>query len=349
MIEKLDADIAFARGQYEDGLKASDRNSWLQSALDLLFDAELRAEEGAEVYPDRRADFEAAKGRIRDLRKLCRDARTLEGEAAGPARRPEPPAPPSPEPAPPAKAAPQTPAKPAAEAPSLDALAKVAARDVAAKALARLQKDPQVRFRASAQSSGFRLSCEGVAWSSGCVRLGEASAPVYRRAAVAVARDRFGAWVPAADAGDEPRRLASLASFHDLLASAQRGAARARFLPDQDAAGLPCRVVEIECAPEELQAHVDASFRDGPTAAISGLKDVPFDKKDSWLRLRLFVSGDFAVRRIEREARVRFSRSGRVIVVGSSGPCDALLTLDIEKPGEAEEVPPDVKKKLGIR
>ncbi len=100
MLAKLDAAIGRARERYEAGKKAADPNSDMKAAVDLLFDPELEAGEGAEVYPDRRKDFSDRLTTIHELRKMARDGQSLKGPPVDPAPNPKPGPKPAPKPDP---------------------------------------------------------------------------------------------------------------------------------------------------------------------------------------------------------------------------------------------------------
>ncbi|MCE9581415.1 MAG: hypothetical protein K8T20_02745, partial [Planctomycetes bacterium] len=104
MLSKLDGAIGKARERYEAGKSLADANAEMKAVGDILFDAELEASDGGEIYPDRKKDFEQRVEAIHDLKKLARDAQTLGGPPVEPKKDPNPkPAPkpvPRPDPAP---------------------------------------------------------------------------------------------------------------------------------------------------------------------------------------------------------------------------------------------------------
>lgn len=109
MLAELDAAIGKAKERYEAGKKAADPNPDMKAVLDLLFDPEIEATDGPDVYPDRKKDFEDRLQTIHELRKMARDGQSLGGGPIEPKKDPNPkpqpkPQPPRPEPVPEPKA-----------------------------------------------------------------------------------------------------------------------------------------------------------------------------------------------------------------------------------------------------
>ncbi|MBI2919928.1 MAG: hypothetical protein HYY18_02460, partial [Planctomycetes bacterium] len=321
LLALLTADYEKAKGLYGAGGDES-----LKSALDLLFEIETQALDALDVYPGSREGFEGLLGQVHDLRKLCREGRTLEGEVA-PEPKPEPQAPPE---------------------PPADRIGTMPARQVAAKAIAALRQSDGYGFRWTAKGSNYGVAAQGYAWKNGIVRLaldksglvarpaGTAATPgtvLFRRGAAAFAEDRFGALVPAASAGEDARRAAALPLPDALLASVLAGSARARFLLDAEAGGAACRVIEVEAGVEELKAHVEVCAKAFDQTFAGGGKDAPFDRKLSWMRYRVYVAvADVGVRRVEREAYVRYGKHAS-LAIGGTGPYDQTVVAEVAGAG----------------
>lgn len=337
LLALLTTDYEKARGLYAAG-----DNGSLKSALGLLFDVENQALDALDVYPASREGFEALLGQVHDLRKLCREGRTLEGEAPA---APEPEAPPR---------------------PAEDRIGKMPAREAAARAIAALRQSDGYGFRWSAKGNSYAFAAEGYAWKNGIVRLAlekpgvvarpagtpaTAGAVLFRRGGAAFAEDRFGALVPAASAGDDVRRAAAVPVPDTLLASLLAGSARARYLLDAEAGGTSCRVIEVAGGPEEIKSHIELCAKAFDQTFAGGGKDAPFDRKESWLRYRLYVSpADFGVKRVEREVFVRYGKRA-ALAIGGTGPYDQTVTVEMAEPGgEAPEPPKEaVRRAMGVR
>jgi outer membrane biosynthesis protein TonB len=110
MLAKLDAAVAKAKERYDAGKKAADPNADMKAVVDMLFDPELEAADGAEVYPDRKKDFDSLTKRIHELRKMARDGQAMKGPPVDP--KPDPKPEPKPDPRPDPKPVPKPDPKP---------------------------------------------------------------------------------------------------------------------------------------------------------------------------------------------------------------------------------------------
>lgn len=113
MLEKLKKSLQGAMAKYEEGKKATDPNPFMKTAMEMLFDPELEAQEAAEVYPAEKKQFDGVLTRMHELRKMCRDGQRMDGPAAPEKKQGDPVKPEAPKKADPAKPAPK-PAEPKA-------------------------------------------------------------------------------------------------------------------------------------------------------------------------------------------------------------------------------------------
>lgn len=91
MLDSIGKVVDAATAKYEEGKKAVDRNPALKAAQEMLFEPELQVEDAKEIYPAEKEKFNALLARIHDLRKMCRDAQTMDGPAVkDPPKDPEP-------------------------------------------------------------------------------------------------------------------------------------------------------------------------------------------------------------------------------------------------------------------
>ncbi|NUN51038.1 MAG: hypothetical protein HUU15_19705 [Candidatus Brocadiae bacterium] len=233
-----------------------------------------------------------------------------------------------------------------------DKVGKTPAPQLLTRCTQDLRKQPGYHFKYSGSVGEQSLETAGVAWQSGLVKQTAGDGlEIWRREKAAFAKDKSGRYVGAASQGEQAQAIVNSPTPDGLLGEALSVAKVARYVQDEQADGVDCKVIECQAPEAKLRDYMEQAAKYWRPEYAKYAKNLQLDKDESYMIYRVFVGKeDLVIRRIVRDTKIKVADSvlkSMPQLEMAAGGMSQVLTVELSRHGEvAEEVIPDEIKKL---